>query len=761
MSASSRLEVDRYGVPQYRGDPEAFEEYQERAWDLYHGREGSEQLQLATAVHLRSGLQGAAYEAVRKLSHDKLKTRDSDGKVTDAGVKLLLGTLKEVIGAEAPVKTNELFLTAFYSPTVWRQTGETMQQYIVRREQDFARLEEVLEGAKVPDHLRAFMLLCFGGLEQREQMAILSSVGNEYDFKKLSQALRIQFPNASGKPTVRKDLLGCSRFPQGTVQRTRQVAAASKGKGRGRPYVYVVHDEYNDEDAEGDAYFEEPDDLDDAEPWHDLEGDDPGNIEALIQDYDLEGDQELADAFATIMQKKKKPQPSKGQKGQSKGYPFKAHGEISFDQKAKDARKNAVQFLKQVTPCTSCGQRGHWSGDSECPNSKKKGGKPTGAPPLRKKPSTGVPKKKPAGSFYVAAGVPEILAYDEAPQFFVETADSEGTNYPDGLDDAANFHVEHAKPRDPDGGATKDGTKKLFSNEHEFFPEGKAQDQEEQVYMALRVPDLCSHSSCKGGNERKYHRSANGHTRGIHCKEPECERAVISARRKEPAELWSFLVQVALCTLWGTKSRSRALFARVSQVRSEALEEEERERQLRPQPPQAGPASRQPAGYPTSLAPWTVIPEVPAAPSGPPRARILRPERNNPRAWVYGVCVGPDLDLPTFPELPAEDSDILIPLPGDGTLCGNETPFCGSTFETVASSKDRFWYRSEERTHDPRGVPPGFLLVWKAEAPEGSHHADARHTGSSKPVFDGDNKILTGPGGHGPIAPRHRLRARL
>ena len=139
--------------------------------------------------------------------------------MTDAGVKLLLGTLKEVIGAEAPVKTNELFLTAFYSPSVWRQTGETLQQYIVRREQDFARLEEVLEGAKVPDHLRAFMLLCFGGLEQREQLAVLSSVGNEYNFKRLSQALRLQFPNASNKPTVRKDLLGCSRFASGAMPR--------------------------------------------------------------------------------------------------------------------------------------------------------------------------------------------------------------------------------------------------------------------------------------------------------------------------------------------------------------------------------------------------------------------------------------------------------------------------------------------------------------------------------------------------------------
>ena len=466
-------------------------------------------------------------------------------------------------------------------------------------------------------------------------------------------------------------------------------------------------------------YIEDPDDPEDAETWYDIEGDKQDNLEALIQDYDLEGDQEPADAFATIMQKKKKPHPQKGQKGQSKGYPFKAHGEISVDQKAKDARQNAVQFLKQVTPCTSCGQRGLWSGDSECPNAKKKVGKPTGATTFRKKSTAGAPKKKPAGSRYVTAGATEVQAYDETSQFFVETADGKETDFPDVPDGEASYHVEHAGPRDTHGGAIKKSAKKLFTNEHEFFSEGKAHDREEQVYMALRVPDLCSHSSYKGGNERKYHRSTNGHTRatrGIHCKEPECERAVILARRKEPAELWSFLVQVALCTLWGPKSRSRALFARVSQVRSEALEEEERERQLRPQPL--------------------------------------------------------EVDLPTFPELPAEDSDILIPLPGDGALCGNETPFCGSTFKTVASSKDSSVLRPsheprlKERAHDPRGVSTCLLPVRKVEAFESGRRADARHAGPPgeapvKPVLNGDDKIHTSPGGHGPIAPRHRLRARL
>ena len=35
----SKIEIVK-DIPQYEGDPETFEEYQERAWDLYFGRAG-------------------------------------------------------------------------------------------------------------------------------------------------------------------------------------------------------------------------------------------------------------------------------------------------------------------------------------------------------------------------------------------------------------------------------------------------------------------------------------------------------------------------------------------------------------------------------------------------------------------------------------------------------------------------------------------------------------------------------------------------
>ena len=59
-------------------------------------------------------------------------------------------------------------------------------------------------------------------------------------------------------------------------------------------------------------------------------------LDALVQEYDLE-DQELADAFATIMQRKRKP-PGAGSPSSGKGQPVPFRGEMSFD-KAKETRK--------------------------------------------------------------------------------------------------------------------------------------------------------------------------------------------------------------------------------------------------------------------------------------------------------------------------------------------------------------------------------------------------------------------------------------
>ena len=579
--ANSRLETDRYGVPQYDGQPDAFEEYQERAWDLFHGRDGSDQLQVATAVHLRAGLTLAAYEAVRKISHDKLKNKDSQGKATTAGVQLFLETLRENIAAEAPLKVGELFMTAFYSPTIWRQPGETMQQYIVRRDQEFRRLEEVPADAKVPEHLQAIMLLTFGGLENREQLAVLSSVGNEYSLKKIGHALRIQYPNAAGKPITRKDFLGASRGQAASQQykaKGKGYGGKTKGKTRSSSYAFMGEE---DEHGEGDdVYYEEFYEDDSAEAYVEYHDDDEMILDSLLSDVNFEEDMEVAEALATIMQKKGNAS-RKGKPSQEKGdhLPFRAHGEISFD-KARDARKKAVQFLKQVTPCTTCGQKGDWSGDSECP--KARSGKGTAT--AKKKPFAKKKAVKSSSSFYVGHGADEVQDYEE--QYFVNHVVAEDAHLAslDGVLSQPKLVLEDRR-----GNTRQVKEKKVFFDNAFEFASGKNERQSTaETFVTFKNTDLCEHASSNGGDERHFHRAANGHQRQVMCKKDSGGRAVISAKRREPVQLWSFLVQVAMCTLWGTRARSRALFQRVTQVRVQALEEVEQQTRWLPGPPPGG-----------------------------------------------------------------------------------------------------------------------------------------------------------------------------
>ena len=378
---TGRLETDRYGVPQYSGASETFEEYEERAWDLWYGRAGQEQLQTATPVHLRAGLTGSAWESVRKLKHDMLITKAENGSPTTDGMKLLLKTLRDAIADEVPVKINELFLTAFYSPSVWRRNNETMQQYIIRRELDFKKLEETSPETKVSNNIRAMMLLIFGGLDAKEQVSVLSSCGNQYDFEKISHAMRLLFPNAAGKPVQRRDFLG-----SGGGRTMSSQSSTLKAKWRTKKHFAMAMDDESQQPDDGeeaygdDAYYE--DDENDTNDEILVADSDEELLDSFVQEIpDLgEDDSSLAEAYATVLQhKQKKRNASKGKgKGSGKSFNFKASGEMSFDAKAKENRKQAVQFLKSVTPCTSCGQRGHWQGDDVCPNSKRGSGRKPG-----------------------------------------------------------------------------------------------------------------------------------------------------------------------------------------------------------------------------------------------------------------------------------------------------------------------------------------------------------------------------------------------
>ena len=647
MSSTSlgRLDTDRYGVPQYAGEAELFEEYVERAWDLYFGREGQDSLQVSTPLHLRAQLTETAYEAVRKLDHAKLRTVTSEGKPTQEGMKLFLQVLRESLAQEAPVRVNELFLDYFYSPGVWRKGSETMQQYIVRREAAFTRLKEASSGTQVSENLKCMLLLIFSGLDAREQQSILASVNNEYDYKKVSHALRIQFPSQLARPVIRKDYLGAGRGgghpprPQWkSFRKPRQVLAVDEGDDN-----YEIDDE---EALQVDDAFEDEDAFDESYVAY---SEDEG-LDSYLNDLDGEqlDDPDVQEALATLAQhrqgfrKKNFRKPSSTSSTTSGGhqtFPFKASGDLTFDQKAKNQRKAAVDFLKNVTQCTACFQKGHWAGDAECSKGGKGKGKGRGkgskSPPKKKFP----PKKASTNLF---------VLHDR-----IESDDEHEAHF------ALKPSTSTATPVRAEGEPIEKNASGSFTD--------SLNSRTSDCLMVLKDTKLCEHSQYLGGEEKQFHRNANGHVRQIVCKE--CDRGVIVARRKgDVSQLWGYLVQVALCTKWGTKARSRELASTIARLTTSPgglLDQPPKQKVLKP--------PKSSAGYAAPESPerrgWEYIPSEDEQSAGseapPPKAKIVYEPKVE--VWLYGVKLSLENEIPLLPELSAEDQHILQPLPGDTT----------------------------------------------------------------------------------------------
>ena len=189
------LELDRNGVPVYSGTAEHFDEWKERAMDLYHGRSGQDSLQASTALALRGGLRDIAYESARKIPHDELMTLDANTKKPlPKGVEALIEYVRAALQQETPIRVAETFELVFYERTVWRDNKESMAAYIVRRKREFDKLKEISDKTEISDDIKAHLLLKFSGLSTQQRSQVVASCANQFNLKLIEGALRTQFP---------------------------------------------------------------------------------------------------------------------------------------------------------------------------------------------------------------------------------------------------------------------------------------------------------------------------------------------------------------------------------------------------------------------------------------------------------------------------------------------------------------------------------------------------------------------------------------
>ncbi|CAE6964969.1 unnamed protein product [Symbiodinium sp. CCMP2456] len=197
-----------------------------------------------------------------------------------------------------------------------RRNGQSIREYNSEYDRLHARLREV--GCCLPQECAAWLYVDRLQLDEPQELNLLSSVGNQYNLLKLQQAA-VLHDRGHRKPW--------------------------ESKGR-RPYTAHLTEEAADED-----------DAEDRDELYDqLDGD-----EGIPE--------EVAVAYATYQSAKDKYR----EQAKSRGYYGERNGPSAGKDKgtggqAGTSREEKIKLMKARSYCMSCGKKGHWHKDAECPN---------------------------------------------------------------------------------------------------------------------------------------------------------------------------------------------------------------------------------------------------------------------------------------------------------------------------------------------------------------------------------------------------------
>ncbi|CAE7520200.1 GIP [Symbiodinium microadriaticum] len=195
-----------------------------------------------------------------------------------------------------------------------RRQGQTIREYNSEYDRLHARLREV--GCSIPQECAAWLYIDRLQLEEAQELNLLASVGNEYNLHRLQKAA-VLHDRGHRKPWEN----GRSRKP------------------------HTAHITHAAEDHDGND--------------QDLE---------LAADSDLEDgvSEEVAVAYATYQSAKDRYREQSRNRGYRGGRT--ADNDKGNDNKAELTKDQKVKLMKSRSFCSSCGRKGHWHRDPECPN---------------------------------------------------------------------------------------------------------------------------------------------------------------------------------------------------------------------------------------------------------------------------------------------------------------------------------------------------------------------------------------------------------
>ena len=226
------------GAIKYDGNPQGFHDWQFRTLVRTAGRKGDEYKKAVSLVV--DGLEKDAFTLAVELTVEVL--HNEGDTFQKPGIDLLIERMKEMSFPVSAHEAKELF-QAFLQPNgiISRQYGESMKQYISRRERCWNMVKELDREITLSENHRADLLLELSGITKDQQLMIGSSIHNSRDLGKTRDALITQHPrihieernrHRPGVPNHLRSQFVRRRRPWGKGKGKK--GSKRKGKGKGQ-----------------------------------------------------------------------------------------------------------------------------------------------------------------------------------------------------------------------------------------------------------------------------------------------------------------------------------------------------------------------------------------------------------------------------------------------------------------------------------------------------------------------------------------------
>ena len=319
------------------------------------------------------------YLSTRREARDVLEQHAITSYTGAGGLHLLWKVLDEAFGESE----SELFERADRELERYRRApGESIAHFLAEMRRLRAQYHRIDPDSKFSDKAWAQKLLQKASLSRREKHDCYYAAGATFDPLAIEKALRIRCGRIH-----EEERRSIPYKPQTYKQEHKQEGGHGGGATHKQTYkkkkVFIKKRYNTTHVAEAEGGSDEEDAEDEAEPeeeGHEEEAEREAYIEDHIEEDGDEGPEEeesegeldegeLKEAFAAGWKAKQKTAEAK----KTRGWKTTAGG----NQRPKK-EKNWEQMKKSST-CSSCGMKGHWKGDPECPNVK------SGKDPLHKK----------------------------------------------------------------------------------------------------------------------------------------------------------------------------------------------------------------------------------------------------------------------------------------------------------------------------------------------------------------------------------------